>query len=233
MVAALALAALALIPQVRFDQNPLRVRDPSAESVQTFEELLATATTSPWSLNVVEPDLASAEAIAERLNALPSVERATTVSDYIPEEQDEKISILEDVTFFLVLRRTPDGRVPTTTLAEQVEALAAFQAELGLLLRTDGDPRLMAATREAHERVTALLARIETADDPEAVVAQLEQSLLGTLPRQLDLLERALAVQPITLDRLPPELLERMISADGQVRVRIFPSEDQIGRAHV
>ena len=222
----LALAALALIPQVRFDQNPLRVRDPSAESVQTFEELLATAATSPWSLNVVEPDLASAEAIAERLNTLPSVERATTVSDYIPEDQDEKMSILEDVAFFLVLRRTPDGRARPATLAEQVEALAKFSAELGMLLRTDGDPRLMAATREAHTRVTALLARIETSDDPEAVVMHLEQSLLGTLPRQLDLLERALAVQPVTLDRLPPELLERMISADGQVRVRIFPSED-------
>ena len=41
----LLLASSTLLPSVRFDPNPLRVRDPSAESVQTYEELLAKART--------------------------------------------------------------------------------------------------------------------------------------------------------------------------------------------
>ena len=52
------------LPSAHFDQNPLRVRDPSAESVQAFEELLAESRNSPWSLNALRPDLASAEALA-------------------------------------------------------------------------------------------------------------------------------------------------------------------------
>ena len=85
--------AITLLPQAHFDQNPLLVRDPTAESVQAFEELLSQGSTSPWSLNAVRPDIASAEALAEKLAKLPAVESAHTVTDFVPRDQGEKLAI--------------------------------------------------------------------------------------------------------------------------------------------
>ena len=56
---------------------------------------------SPWSLNAVVPNIRAAESIAEELRALDSVERVVTVANYIPVDQDEKLSIIEDVAMFL------------------------------------------------------------------------------------------------------------------------------------
>jgi hypothetical protein len=39
-------------------------------------------------------------------------------------------------------------------------------------------------------------------------------------------LRRAIEAQAITLDDLPADLTDRMVSADGQIRVQIFPAED-------
>jgi hopanoid biosynthesis associated RND transporter like protein HpnN len=43
----LGIGAILLLPQARFDNNPLRVRDPSSESVRTFNELL-----SDWNVSM-------------------------------------------------------------------------------------------------------------------------------------------------------------------------------------
>ena len=69
------IGAVMLLPKARFDNNPLNVRDPSSESVRTFNELLEKGASSPWSLNAVAPSLESAQLLAERLEALDVVER--------------------------------------------------------------------------------------------------------------------------------------------------------------
>ena len=223
LVAAFALTA---IPRARFDRNPLLVRDPSAESVQAFEELLAEARTSPWSLNAVRPDLASAEALASRLNELPTVENAHTVSRYVPEAQGEKLEIIEEVAVFLAPPPRPEGASSPPTDRETLEAMRDFQRELKRLRDERGDayPAVDSMLASVTEFIEALEAQSET--DRRATLAELERGLLGALPRQLDLIQRAVAVSPITLEGLPDDLVTRMISASGAVRVRIFPAED-------
>jgi predicted RND superfamily exporter protein len=50
--------------------------------------------------------------------------------------------------------------------------------------------------------------------------------MLGSLPDQLESLHRALAAGPITHDKLPAGLVDRMVSAEGDVRVEVYPRED-------
>jgi len=218
--------ALTAIPGARFERNPLLVRDPSAESVQAFEELLAEARTSPWSLNAVRPDLATAEELAARLNALPTVENAHTVRSYVPERQQEKLEIIEDVAVFLAPPPTADGSPPAPTPEESLEAMRDFRRELSRLIDERGDAHPTAASMLSS--VTDFIAALEALPPGElrATLDELEQGLLGALPRQLDLIQRAVSVGPITLEALPDDLVTRMISASGMVRVRILPSED-------
>jgi hopanoid biosynthesis associated RND transporter like protein HpnN len=222
---------LALLPRVQFDQNPLLVRDPSAESVQAFEELLATSTRSPWSLNALRPDLATAEALAEELAKLPAVESAHTLTSRVPEDQEEKLAIIEGVAVFLAPPPIGEGPLARPTVADVMTALRDFQSELKRLLEeipADRRADLPASARAVHASLSSFLGSLELGSDLEAQesLAQLEEGLLGALEHQLDLISRAVAVGPITLEALPDDYVTRMISQSGMVRVRIFPSED-------
>lgn len=220
--------ALTLLPRVRFEQNPLLVRDPSAESVQAFEELLADARTSPWSLNALRPDLESAESLAEELTRLPTVESAHTVTSFVPDDQEAKLEIIEEVAVFLAPPPTEDGRPPTPTVAEVITALRDLRTELERLRDDARDADVLPTAEAVYASLSSYLEQLESASPADAreTLRILEESLLGTLERQLDLIARAVAVGPITLEALPDDLVTRMISASGMVRVRIFPTED-------
>jgi len=225
-----AAGALALLPRVRFDENPLRVRDPSAESVRTFEEVLQ-GRTSPWSMGAVAPTQAQAQALAERLRALTSVGSAETLLDYLPSDQQEKLDILEDASLFLL----PPARAAVAAApspAEQLAALRELDAELERLVRSGGAPDegedtdLRAQALALHEALALLFARSARADDPASLLAAVEQGLVGSLDEQLDALERLLSVDAVGVEDLPEGLRRRMISAEGPVRVAIHPAED-------
>ncbi len=223
----LAAAAALTLNEVEFEQNPLRVRDPSAQSVQVLEELLAKGTATPWELNAVAPDIESARALAERLERLDVVERALTVSDFIPGDQAAKLAIIEDVALFLPPLPDAEGRRPRPLFEEQLGALVELRDELDRWIAEKPDPRWIDGARGFRADLDRLIAVVDRADDGPARLDALETSLLGSLEAQLRTLDAALSPsQPITLERLPEGLLERMISSEGLVRVRIFPSQD-------
>jgi hopanoid biosynthesis associated RND transporter like protein HpnN len=224
---ALALGTVFVLPRVRFDNNPLNVRDPSAESVQTFMDLLeGTTTTSPWTVNAVAPDVASADALAERLRGLDVVGRVVTLADFIPSEQQEKLGIIEDVATFLAPLPGPDGRVPPPTPQGQIEALATLEVEIGRLLEEGVAPELAPAAAHLRDGLRRYRELVATLPDPEPSLAALQGSVLGALPEQLRILSRALEAGEVTLENLPDALVERMLAADGRVRLEIFPRQD-------
>ncbi len=220
------LCAMVLLPRARFDNNPLNVRDPSSESVRTFNELLEKGSSSPWTLNAVAPSLESAELLAERLRGLDVVERVVTVADYVPSDQEQKLGIIEDVAMFLAPPPGPDGRVPSPELAEQIAGLEDLDREMERLLEESSDGPLVTSAAKLHTALGSYLDRIASSRDAESEIAALEDSVLGTLPEQLRTLDEALDAGHVTLEKLPEAILERMITSDGRVRIQIYPRED-------
>jgi len=220
------IAAVLLLPKARFDNNPLNVRDPSSESVRTFNELLEKGASSPWSLNAVAPSLESARLLAKRLEALDVVGKVVTVSDYVPTDQDSKLGIIEDVAMFVTPAPGPDGRVPPPSLAEQEESLTELSSELGRLEGSDAPPALVASASRLREILDRYLQKLDESPDPKQEIGALQDSMLGTLPEQLRMLDAALSAGHVTLEKLPDAILERMIAADGRVRIQIFPRDD-------
>jgi hopanoid biosynthesis associated RND transporter like protein HpnN len=224
---ALGAASVVLLPEARFDNNPLNVRDPSSESVRTLSELLERGSSSPWSLNALAPDLESAGALAERLRQIDEVERVVTISDFVPEEQDEKLDIIEDVALFLEPLPAPDGSAARVTVGEQTSALRKLERELERLLAVrEISPELRASADALRAQLDPYLAALARSERPEASLEALEQSLLGSLPEQLRILTAALQAGRVTLENLPEALLAQMMAVDGRVRIQIFPRED-------
>jgi hopanoid biosynthesis associated RND transporter like protein HpnN len=218
----LAAGAAVLAPSVEFDANPLRVRDPSAQSVQAFDDLLADGL-APWNVNVLAEDAAEADSLAERLEALPSVDHTQRLADFVPEAQSEKLALLDDAAFLLLPSLSSPVRAVPPTQAQQIEALERLAASLAPL-ETARHAELARASSELRAALSAWLVR--SADAPEAAVAELERDLLGSLPHRLERLRWALTPTAVTVERLPEDLRRMAQTPDGRVRIEVFPSED-------
>ncbi len=226
---ALGLAAIAALPMLRFNHNVAEMRDPSTESVRTFNALLAESDTTPWTMDVMADDLESARVIAETLRGLDVVDRAVTLADYVPTGQDEKLEILEDLGYFVPEPPAIRGEPPPVPLANQIATLRALLTSLRAPWLAESDPVRAESARRAARYLGRFLARLERLEEKErqrAEVAAFERSLTGALPGQLQTLWIATDPSPVTLDSLPETLSRRMLSADGRARVEVLPSGD-------
>jgi len=223
VAALLAVGALALVPRLRFDANPLRVRDPGVESVRTFDELVEEGEVNPWRIEILARDLADADALSAALRELESVDRALTLSDYVPEDQAPKLLILEDVSLFLGLPIVGEVREPPG-LAQQIQSVERLRAAL---LRLREREESIPVVESANELVSTLDRFLEEARHPRtgpAAVAALETSLVGAIMERVERLELALTASSVTLDDLPGAVKERLISADGRALVEVYPA---------
>lgn len=214
--AAVAIGAICLVPRLGFDHNPVNLRDPSTESVQAMNDLLARSGTSPWSIDAIAPDLATADALAEQLRRLPTVARALTLTSYVPDAQAAKLDVLQTTALFLPPAAPPG---PPRTAAEERAALDRLAGELGATAAATSDPALAESARQLQATLRAFLAQ-------DANLALLRQNVVGWLPEQIADLRLALGAEPITPASLPDEIRGSMIARDGRARIEISANED-------
>lgn len=225
--ALLAAFSVWLLPGAHFDPNPLRVRDPSAPSVQVFEEMLADGDAMLWTLNVLAPDLETAERIAEQLEALSTVESTTTLMDFVPDSQAEKLASIEEAAFVLLPSLSGNSHASSPSLRAQQQALAELIASLGALIAVDPLPERQQAAESLARSVEELRQQIGTSQSNEnPLLERIESALIGDLPASLDTIRRALEPGPVGLEDLPREIREHNIAVDGRARVEILPAED-------
>lgn len=218
----LALAALALVPQVTFDHNPVNLRDPNTESVQAFEDLLARSSTSPWTVDWMVPDLDAAQALAARLGELPVVEKTLTLADFVPTEQEEKRAILDTMALLIPVPPPPGAPPDAATQVAALERLATALAKPG----NAPDPAFEAAAARLTEAIGRFRAAVSALGDPTHLLVRLQMNVVGSLRDQLDELLEALEPDVVTLATLPAELKEIMTAIDGRQRVTVYPKQD-------
>ncbi len=225
--AGFALGAVSLLafPYLRFDPNVINMRNPATTSVQAFDDLLAEAgTASPWFINSVAKDLEAAEARSQAFEALPEVNQTLTLADYIPKDQEEKLEILADIRFLLETPGSEDAADKEVPIEKQVEAVRKLH-EFLMTAHDQPDSPLTVAMRELDAELELFLARVEQDETPHDALESLEEILLSNLPDQIDRLYASLATEGVSQRDLPKGLVSRMLTADGQARIQVFPTE--------
>ena len=213
--ALLALLCAAALPRLTFDFNPMNLRNPGTEAVQTIRDLARDPQTSPNTLNALAPDLAAAVALAGRLEALPEVAQALTLQSFVPEDQPEKLDLIADAAMLLGPTLVPAHPLAPPTEADLRPALSRLSAAL---------------RRQAHRQGAATAVRLSAALDALAAAAPEDRAAwadaitpgLRTLLRHLD---EALQAGPVTLASLPEELRRDWIAANGEARVEAAPRD--------
>ena len=86
--------------------------------------------TSPNTIDVLKSDLAQASATAEKLRQLPEVGRVLTLESFVPKEQDAKLTLIEDASFFLQNTLSPHEVDAEPTPAETQAVIGKLVVEL-------------------------------------------------------------------------------------------------------
>lgn len=214
---AVAVVALALLPRVGFDFDPLDLKDPHSESVQTARELMQDPTTTPYTAEILAPSLPAAEALADRLGKLPEVAHAVTAASFIPGDQKQKLAIISDLGLLLGPTLTPVAVKPPPDAAAVLQAMAACRDALRPLAAAGGSDSVMARLATTLDRAVAR---------GPAIVPTLNTALLTGLQQRLDSLAAVLQAKPVTLASLPAPLRDSWLAPDGRARVEVFPKGD-------
>jgi hopanoid biosynthesis associated RND transporter like protein HpnN len=221
------IAALLVLPRITFEPNVVHMRNPSTESVQTFNDIAATNDRgSPWYANALAPDLDSAVELAARLAELDLVSQTITLADFVPDEQEEKRAILADLA--LIIDAPMPNEPPRSDLSveEQLSALRDLRDFLATAGVGRGNNALQMSVSRLEGVLDEFLARVDAGEDVPTALRNLEQVLLGQLPVHLERLRNALDPAPIGIEDLPRPVVRRMIASDGRARVIAYPSEN-------
>ena len=134
---AIGLVSAFLATRSHFDYDPINLRDPHAEATIAFRDLARDPSTSPYTMSALAPSLDEARNLAARLEALPSIDRAVTLADYVPKDQEEKLRIIDDMQVFMtpLLMEAP----PPKPLApgEGAKVLRGLRADLDQVTRAE------------------------------------------------------------------------------------------------
>lgn len=217
-VAALVLggAAAATVPFARFDLDPIKLRDPSTESVSTFRDLAATAGASPYTIELLAPSLSSAYELAGKLRSLPEVDKTVTATDLVPTEQTAKLAMIDDLNIFLApLRLGSVAAQPGG--ADRGKAFEALESALA-----SGAARDLPDLASAAAKLKAAVAALED----EAQQAAFEAAVFRHFMPQIERLKKTLDAGPVALNDLPPEVLLRYLAPNGRARVQVYPTEN-------
>lgn len=214
-----ALIGVALTPLLRFDFNPLHLKNPKSPSVTALFALSQDPDRSPNTVDVLAPSLDAAKGMARRLEALPEVAGTITVQTFIPDNQAPKLAKIQGDALLLDTAINPIVVSPPPSDAEVVTSLRRAAAALDAV--TQGKATPAAATlRRLGRDLNALAA------DPPSQRARVRDALIPGLNALLDQVRLLVQAAPVTLDTLPADLRADWLAADGRARISVLPKGD-------
>ena len=219
-----AITLIWIVPKVKFDNNTLNLQNPENESVKTYMDLLADSESSPWTTEILVANKQEAEALELELKKLPLVDDVTWLDKFIPEGQDNKLFIIEEMDIILSGMNL-NSALPAPTVEDRITAIN----KLHLLM--------IARQQELHKIPLAedLLMKLEIflkhqseldGQQRNELLMRLEHSLIDSLPGRLNSLDNSLAAEAVDVSNLPSELSSRWVSKSGKYLLEISPVEN-------
>ncbi|MBI5318829.1 MMPL family transporter [Bradyrhizobium sp.] len=214
-----AVAGLPLLYFMKFDFNPINLRNPHVESIGTFLDLRKDPNTGANAVNVLTHSEADAKKIEAKLEKLPEVASVRSLDSFVPADQPAKLKLIEKAAKVLMPVLNPDSVDAAPSDQENVESL---KSSVDALRKTAGDGKGPGAV--ASRRLADALQKLADAD--QATRDKAQNIFVEPLKTTLDGLKSLLSAQPVTLKDLPHELVDAWKAKDGLIRVEALPKGD-------
>jgi uncharacterized protein len=215
----IAVAGLPLLYFLKFDFNPMNLRNPKAESIATFLDLRKDPNTGANAIDVLTHSEADAKKIEARLEKLPEVLRVQSLDSFVPEDQPAKLKLIGQGAKVLNPALNPDSIDAPPTDQENVESLRGSADALRKVAGDAKGPGAVASRRLAN-------ALWQLAESSEAARDKAQAIFVTPLQVVLDQLRSSLQAQPVSLKTLPSDIVSAWKAKDGLMRVEALPRGD-------
>ncbi len=224
------LLALTTVSHLSFDYNLLRLQAQGTESVEYEMKILQHSERSTWFGVVIADTLSEALQKQALLKQLPSVRAVEGITSLIPDQQEAKLQLLQDLKPLLAplhFDSPGENRLDMSALLSTLD-------KLRFKIREDTVPL---SSRPKNSEVTPGLVRkemdrfIEQAhrvgeESARSALLPWQAALFQDLQDKFHFLQDHLDPSPVTLGTLPPDLRERFVGKSGRVLLQIFPQEN-------
>jgi hopanoid biosynthesis associated RND transporter like protein HpnN len=204
---------------LRFDFNPLNLRNPHTEGMATYLDLKKDPATNLNALEVLAPNLDAANAIAAKVSKLPEVGHTMTLSFFIPPDQDKRLPMIAEAGKALAPAFDPANGQAAPSDKDNVEALQDVAGRLADAAKENPGPGA-----EPAAALGTALGDLAKADPKVRETA--DEVFVAPLKRDLAALQASLSGGKVTRENLPPDLVSDWMTPDGQARLSIAPSAD-------
>ena len=218
IVGTLAVAVLGspLLYFLTFDFDPIHLRSPQTELISTLLELGGDPRAGINSVNIVTSSLDEAVPAVEKLQKLPQVLQARTLLSFVPQDQDKKLGLIQELGRQLGPSLQKPGSSKPPTDSENIAALNGMADQLDKIAGNAKGPGADAARRLAADAV-----KLAQADEQVRIRAQ--NAFIVPLETDVAQLRGFLGAQRVSKDNLPPSLKQQWVEPDGRARIEIAP----------
>ncbi len=217
----LALGAVWLLPKIKFDYDPINLRDPKSESVATIRELMSSQNFTPWTLNILARDSTASMRYLQDLKSLSTVDRVLNIYSFIPKNQTPKLAIIDKLQGVFSKMPKISFHFDQVPQDQQIKAIEDFGA---LLASPFYSKNLMVNKFSKHllQFQDTLISLDQSGK--EQLIENLQSSLLISLPHTIRGLLTSLDADTVSFESLPKNLKDRWVSTDGILRVQVLPA---------
>ncbi|MEM7740619.1 MAG: MMPL family transporter [Pseudomonadota bacterium] len=202
LIGGLGIASLFLLPQARFDADPMALRAKNAPSVVALNLISEDEGASPYRLSVLATNEDDIRAKAASLGAQDTVDSTRHLFSFVPEDQFLKLDLIDAAGVGLSFALMSGGSVDD----ELAIAIGRLETALSEGTSEAGEVFLQTLRSNSMQKIEAAAPRV-----------------FLFWPRQRALLREQLMASPVGVDDLPAPLKERYASDEGVYRVEILP----------
>ncbi len=211
----IAVLGTGIASQARFDFDPLNLKDPETESVSTLFDIMKDPEASPYTIEILAPDLKEAQALAAQIEKRPEVSHTITLASFVPDNQEQKLALIEDAAFLL----EPSLNPPSVRMHPSDEDVyLAMRSTINKL-------RDMGIDKPATTPLVDLLTEIMKKRDHKLVL-KLDTALLSGMKSTLNQLKDLIKAEPISDNSLSDDLRNDWIAKDGRAKIVVYPNGD-------
>jgi uncharacterized protein len=213
-------------PRVSFDYNLLNLQANGTESVIWERKAAAAAGRSVFAALSTATSLAELEAKQVAFARLPSVSDVQSVLSVLPDQQSEKLAVLQRVAD--VADSIRPGAPRPLDLRALTAALETLKRRMDVVSAHSGAAGPPETVLAIARTTTALLERLKARERGavEVALADYQAQLAADFAQHWRRLQLAARPGPLTLGDLPEELRRRFIGKTGSLLLQIYSRHD-------
>ena len=221
----LAVGSAFLIPSVRFDGDPINLKDPEAPSVTVFNDLIKSEPGLVYAAQIVTTSAQKPDELIAALEKLPSVKTVNSIETFVPKDQTAKIAALEKLKSRLPA--TPSTDVDIGDAARE----KSLEGTISLLAKLAAEDRAPAGIRDQAKTLVEKFTKISSKDAPAIKI--LERAFLANVPTMFNRLHAMAGLSPVDAASLPEGIRARYVASEGRQRLEVVPSGNMRNEAEL